>query len=105
MSNAEFSISCEDFETILLFVDLMVKNKYRPNIQEAHRLLTKIEDEMEKYENKGCDVVIELCEKMRKTSYSNKIIIMFELSNLIQAVNAISTDATRKVIIDEFIDY
>ena len=40
---------------------------------------------------------------MKKTSYSNGIIIIFEISNLIQAVNAVSTNAIRKVIIKEFI--
>ena len=65
MSNAEFSISREDFETILSFVDLMTRNKYRPNVQEARRWLLKIEDEMKKYKNKECDVVIELCQKLR----------------------------------------
>ena len=95
MSNAEFSISREDFETILSFVYLMTNSKYRPNIQEAHRLLTKIEDEMKKYENEGCDVVIELCQKLRaipRKTYMHGKTVAKTMTKFINAVKEVVSD-------------
>lgn len=95
MSNVKFSISREDFETILSFTYLMTKSRYRPNIQEAHRLLTKIEDEMEKYENKGCDVVIELCQKLRaipRKTYMHGKTVAKTMTKFINAVNEVVSD-------------
>ena len=105
MPKRPFSIEYKDIRTIYSFVDFISKNVNNINTQEAYWWLSIIIIEMKQYKNEGCNAVIKLCEKMRKTSYFNKIIVMFELSNLIQAVNAISTKETRKVIIDEFIDY
>ena len=95
MSNVKFSISCEDFETILSFVDLMTKNKYRPNIQEAHCLLSKIEDEMKKYKNKECDVVIELCRKLKtipRKTYMHGKTVAKTMTKFINAVNEVVSD-------------
>ena len=95
MSNVKFSISCEDFETILSFVYLMSKNKYRPNIQEAHWWLSKIEHEMEKYDNKGCDVVIELCQKLKtipRKKYMHGKTVAKAMTEFIDAVNEVVSD-------------
>ena len=92
MSNAEFSISREDFETILSFVDLMLRNRYRPNIQKSRLLLSKIEYEMEQYENKGCDAIIELCQEMITTLYENGEAIEKAMDAFISAVNEVVSD-------------
>ena len=95
MSNIKFSISCEDFKTILSFVYLMTKNKYRPNIQEAHSWLSEIEDEMRKYKNKECDVVIELCQKLRtipRKKYMHGKFVKKAMDAFINAVNEVVSD-------------
>ena len=95
MSNAEFSISREDFETILSFVYFMTTSRYRPNVKKAYRQLSKIEDEMKKYENKGCDAVIELCRKMRtapRKKYRHGKFIKKAMDAFINAVNEVVSD-------------
>ena len=95
MSNAEFSISREDFETISSFVYFMTTSRYRPNVKKAYRQLSKIEDEMKKYENKGCDAVIELCQKMRTTprkKYRHGKVIKKTMDAFISAVNEVVSD-------------
>ena len=95
MSNAEFSISREHFKTIMQFVDFMAKNVWLINTQKARWWLSKIEYEMEKYENKGCDVVIEVCKKMRIASckkYKNIVNIEKALIEFSNAVNEVVSD-------------
>ena len=103
MPKLPFSIEHQDIRTICSFIDFILKDVNNINTQDARWWLSTIIIEMKKYENEGCNAVIKLCQKMKKTSYSNEIIIIFEISNLIQAVNAVSTNAIRKVIIKEFI--
>ena len=95
MSNAEFSISREHFETIMQFVDFMCKDKFNINKLRACLLLFRIEDEMKKYENKGCDAVIELCQKMRTTprkKYRHGKVIKKAMDAFINAVNEVVSD-------------
>ena len=92
MSNAEFSISREDFKTILSFVYFMTTSRYQPNVKKAYRQLSKIKDEMKKYQNKGCDAVIKLCKKMRTTLYKNSEDIVQEMDAFINAVNEVVSD-------------
>ena len=92
MSNTEFSISREDFETILSFVYFMTTSMYRPNVKKAYRQLFRIEDEMKKYKNKGCDAVIELCRKMRTILYKNSEDIVQAMDAFINAVNEVVSD-------------
>ena len=95
MSNAEFSISREDFEAISSFVYFMATSRYRPNVKKAYQQLSKIEDEMKKYENKGCDAVIELCQKMRTTprkKYRHGKFIKKAMDAFINAVNEVVSD-------------
>ena len=92
MSNAEFSISREDFETIMQFVDLMSKNMYDINKLPICLLLFRIEGEMKQYKNKGCDAVVEVCKEMRTTLYENGEAIEKALIRFSNAVNEVVSD-------------
>ena len=92
MSNVEFSISREHFETIMQFVDLMCKDKFNINKLRACLLLFRIEDEMKQYKNKGCDAVIEVCLEMRTTLYKNGEAIVQAMIRFINAVNEVVSD-------------
>ena len=95
MSNAEFSISREHFKTIMQFVDLMSKNMYDINKLPICLLLFRIEGEMKQYKNKGCDAVVDVCEKMRITScekYENNVDIAKALIEFSNAVNEVVSD-------------
>ena len=95
MSNAEFSISCEHFKTIMQFVDFMSKDESLINTREARWWLSTIKIEMKQYKNKGCDAVVEVCEKMRTTSYekyTNSVNIEKALIRFSNAVNEVVSD-------------
>ena len=92
MSNAEFSISCEHFKTIMQFVDLMSKNMYDINKLPICLLLFRIEGEMKQYKNKGCDAVVKMCKEMRTTSYENGEAIEKALIRFSNAVNEVVSD-------------
>ena len=99
MSNAEFSISREDFETILLFTDFMLRNNYRPDIRKVHWWLSKIKYEMEKYENKGCDAVVELCQEVITASYTK-----YKHGKAITQAMTKFTNAVNEVVSDEVVN-
>ena len=92
MSNAEFSISCEHFKTIMQFVDLMCKDKFNINKLRACLLLFRIEGEMKQYKNKGCDAVVKVCKEMRTTIYENDEAIEKALIRFSNAVNEVVSD-------------
>ena len=92
MSNAEFSISCEHFKTIMQFVDLMSKDEFNVNELVGCLLLFRIEDEMKQYKNKGCDAVVEVCQEMRTTLYKNSEDIVQAMIRFSNAVNEVVSD-------------
>ena len=92
MSNAEFSISCEHFKTIMQFVDLMSKNMYDINKLPICLLLFRIEGEMKQYKNKGCDAVVKVCKKMRTTCYESGEAIVKALTEFSNAVLEVVSD-------------
>ena len=92
MSNAEFSISREDFKTIMQFADLMSKNMYDINKLPVCLLLFRIESEMKQYKNKGCDAVVKVCKEMRTTLYENGEAIEKALIRFSNAVNEVVSD-------------
>ena len=92
MSNAEFSISCKHFKTIMQFVDFINKDVSKINGLRACLLLFRIEDEMKQYKNKGCDAVIEVCQEMRTTLYENNVDIEKVLIRFSNAVLEVVSD-------------
>ena len=92
MSNAEFSISCKHFKTIMQFVDFINKDVSKINGLRACLLLWRIEDEMRKYKNKECDAVVEMCQEMRITSYENSEAIEKALIKFSNAVLEVVSD-------------
>lgn len=102
MSEVSFTISYESTEMIISFVKFILENtRYNMNIRECDKRLSEIENEMKKYKNKECDVVIELCQKIKGNVYFCRLSTMLDLSNFIQAVKPIIDDEIFEKLIHE----
>ena len=96
MSNAEFSISCKHFKTIMQFVDFMSKDELLINTREARWWLSKIAIKMKQYKNKGCDAVVELCQEVITASYKK-----YKHGKAITQAMTKFTNAVNEVVSDE----
>ena len=96
MSAVSFTISYESTEMIISFIKFILENtRDNMNIPECDERLSKIEDEMKKYENKACDVVIELCQKLRtipRKTYMHGKTVAKTMTKFINAVNEVVSD-------------
>ena len=96
MSEVSFTISYKSAKMIISFIKFITENiRNNINMSWCYWKLSEIEDEMRKYKNKECDVVIELCQKLRtipRKKYMHGKFVKKAMDAFINAVNEVVSD-------------